>query len=163
MGWKKTCCVFMTCSFLSPTKNTLTGSPRPRARLEPNAFTKHLQQYSPMVGGIYSYFNGHHHRLQRRPEIPTGYLRPGIRTHTLSYPHRHMHTFAHVHTTNGSMGRTWILQDPRQKGSLLSQGLRIKDSGVLNQALTYVSPLPWANHFNIIPPGFTHQLYGHAV
>lgn len=95
MVWKKTRCVFMTCSSLSLTKNTLTGSPRQRARLEPNASTKHLQQYPPMAGGIYSCFDGHHHGLQRRPGIAGGCLRPGTCTDTLSYPHTHMHTLAH--------------------------------------------------------------------
>lgn len=150
----------MTCSFLSPTRNTLTGSPRLRARLEPNASTKHLQQYPPMAGGIYSCLNGHHHRLQRRPEIPTGYLRPGTHTDTLSYPYTHMHTPAH---NKWLYGQSLDSVGSKAQKLTLSQRLGSKDSGVINQALTYVSPLLWANHFNIIPPGFTHRLYGHAA
>lgn len=50
-----------------------------------------------MAGGVYSYFNGYHHRLWKRPEIPIGYLRPNTQIHTLSYPHVHMHTLVHMH------------------------------------------------------------------
>lgn len=71
-----------------------------------------------------------------------------------------MHTLAHNKWLNGqnldSVGS-------KAEKLTLSQHLGIKDSRVLNHALTYVSPLLWANHFNIILPGFTHQLYGHAA
>lgn len=93
-------------------------------------------------------------------EIPTGCLRPGTHTDTLSHPYTHMHTPAH---NKWLYGQSLDSVGSKAQKLTLSQRLGSKDSGVLNQALTYVSPLLWANHFNIIPPGFTHQLYGHAA
>lgn len=77
----------------------------------------------------------------------------------------HSHSLLPIHTP----AHKWLYgQNLDSVGSkaqklTLSQHLGSKDSGVLNQDFTYVSPLLWASHFNIIPPGFTHQLYEHAA
>lgn len=79
-------------------------------------------------------------------------------THSLL--HTHTHTLAH---NKWLYGQNLDSVGSKAEKLTLSHGLRIKGSGVLNQALIYVSSLLYANHFNIIPPGFTHQLYGYAA